>query len=393
MVPDKLDQRILSAVRQATAKPGALHEPLLGSAERRHADACIESGWISYAGSYVNDFEMALKAITGARHVIAVTSGTAALHVCLMMADVRQGDEVLIPAFTFVATANAVAHTLASPHFIDIDQETMGVDAARLEAYLMRVAECTDHGAVNRTTGRPIKAMVCVHTFGHAANIIALRAVCAKFGITLIEDAAESLGTTIQGRHTGTYGQTAALSFNGNKIVTTGGGGAVMTNDDAIASRVRHLTTTAKQPHKWEFIHDKVGYNYRMPAINAAIGIAQLEKFEVFMARKRALASAYSAAFANIPATQIITERTDTISNYWLNTLILDHSAETMRDSILQTLNNAGYGCRPAWRPMHLLAPFANAPRDDLSVTEDLYRRVISLPSGVSVCPEIGAHA
>ena len=392
MIQANLNQRILSAVRKATAKPGALHEPVLGSAERHHADACIKSGWVSYAGSYVNDFEAALKAMTGARHVIAVTSGTAALHVCLMMANVRQGDEVLVPAFTFVATANAIAHALASPHFIDIDQETMGVDAARMEAYLTRIAERTNNGLVNRTTGRPIKALVCVHTFGHAADIIALEAVCTKFGITLIEDAAESLGTSIQGRHTGTFGQTAALSFNGNKIVTTGGGGAVMTDDDAIAARVRHITTTAKQPHKWEFIHDKVGYNYRMPAINAAIGTAQLEQFESFLARKRALASAYVATFADISATHILTERSNTVSNYWLNTLILNRSAKAKRDSILQTLNDAGYGSRPAWRPMHLLTPFADAPRDDLSVSEDLYRRVISLPSGVGVCPELGAH-
>ncbi len=380
-------QQILTAVQNATTRPGALHEPVLGDAEKRHAGACIDSGWISYAGRYVNDFEAALAARTGAKHVIATVSGTAALHVCLMIADVGPGDEVLVPAFTFVATANAVAHAGATPHFIDIDSKTLGVDAARLKDYLTRIAERTDSGTVNAITGRPIKALICVHTFGHAADIGAIDAVCADFGIPLIEDAAESLGTSINGRHTGTYGQTGALSFNGNKIVTTGGGGAVMTDDDAVAARVRHLTTTAKQPHKWEFIHDAVGYNYRMPAINAAIGIAQLEQFETFVARKRALAHAYVAAFKDIPGAQIMTERTNTTANYWLNTLILDAETHAARDTILQTLNDAGYGSRPAWRPMHMLAPFADAPRDDVPVSEDLYRRIISLPSGVEVCP------
>lgn len=382
-----LDQQILAAVQSATSGPGALHEPVLGDAERRHADACIASGWVSYAGSYVTQFESALAAITGAKHVIAMTSGTAALHVCLMMADAGPGDEVLVPAFTFVASANAIAHAGAHPHFIDIDVETLGVDAPRLAAYLERICDRQDGAAVNRITGREIKALVCVHTFGHAADMAALSLVCADFGITLIEDAAESLGTYINGRHTGTFGQMAALSFNGNKIVTTGGGGAVMTDDDAIAATIRHLTTTAKQPHKWEFIHDMVGYNYRMPAINAALGVAQLEQFEAFLKRKRALANAYAEAFAHVPGVKFLQERTGTSANYWLNTLILDNADIETRDGILATLNDAGYGSRPAWRPMHLLAPFADAPRDDLSVSEDLYRRVISIPSGVGVCP------
>ena len=393
MSQNQLDQRILSAVREATTKPGALHEPVLGEPEQRHVKACIESGWISYAGKYVNEFESILAARTGAKHVIAMSSGTAALHVCLMAADVGLGNEVLVPAFTFVATANAVAHSGATPHFIDIEHETLGIDAKRLENYLERIVNRTNDGAVNSETGRPIKALICVHTFGHAADILAIEAVCAKFGITLIEDAAESLGTSAHGRHTGTFGHTAALSFNGNKIVTTGGGGAVLTDDDAVARLVRHLTTTAKTPHKWEFIHDSVGYNYRMPAINAAVGIAQMEQFEYFIARKRALAKAYISAFKDIPDTKIMCERSGTTANYWLNTLILEPDVATTRDIVLQTLNDAGYGSRPAWRPMHLLTPFSDAPRSDLSVSEDLYCRVISLPSGVGVCPELGPHA
>ena len=382
-----LSQQILAAVQHATIGPGALHEPVLGDAERRHADACIQSGWVSYAGSYVTQFENELAKITGAKHVIAMTSGTAALHVCLMMADAGPGDEVLVPAFTFVASANAIAHAGAQPHFIDIDTKTLGVDANRLATYLERVCKRQDGAAVNRTTGREIKALVCVHTFGHAADMTALENVCADFGITLIEDAAESLGTYIEGRHTGTFGQTAALSFNGNKIVTTGGGGAVMTDDDAIAATIRHLTTTAKQTHKWEFIHDMVGYNYRMPAINAALGVAQLEQFETFLKRKRALANAYAETFAHVPGVKFVQERSGTTANYWLNTLILDSADIKIRDGMLATLNDAGYGSRPAWRPMHLLAPFADAPRDNLSVSEDLYRRVINIPSGIGVCP------
>ena len=387
MTSTNIDQEILSAVQSATRGPGALHEPMLGDAERRHANACIESGWISYAGSYVKQFEDTLAEITGAQHVIAVTSGTAALHVCLMMADIKHGDEVLVPAFTFVASANAIAHAGAQPHFVDIDDETLCVGPARLSTYLSEICERKGGETINRETGRKITALIVVHTFGQAADMAALMKVCEDFDITLIEDAAESLGTSIPGQHTGTFSQTAALSFNGNKIITTGGGGAVMTDDPEIAAHIRHLTTTAKQPHKWEFIHDAVGYNYRMPAINAAIGVAQLEQFDDFLARKRALAVAYENVFDSVSGVAFIHEREGTTANYWLNAISLETADASVRDVILSTLNDAGYGCRPSWRPLHLLSPFADSPRDRLPVTEDLYLRIINLPSGIKVCP------
>jgi perosamine synthetase len=317
--------------------------------------------------------------ITGARHAVATINGTAALHAAFVLGGVRAEDEVIMPALTFVGTANAAAMMGAVPHFADAEERTLGLDPVKLEEYLDGIAEITSDGCRNKITGRRIAAAVPVHTFGHPVDLDPLTTLCEKFKLTLIEDAAEALGSTYKGRHTGNHGLLSILSFNGNKTVTTGGGGAVITNDDDLAAAARHLTTTAKLPHKWEYRHDRVGFNYRLPSINAALGCAQLEQLPGFLERKRELAKSYEAAFSGIEGVRFFTEPDFAESNYWLNALLLDR-AET-RDSVLGVTNDNGFMTRPAWTPMHELPMYADCPKMDLSVTEDLARQLINIPS------------
>jgi aminotransferase in exopolysaccharide biosynthesis len=342
---------------------------------------CLDSTFVSSVGPFVDRFETDLADFTGAKHVVAVVNGTAALHVALLLAGVQPGDEVLAPALSFVATAAAVVHCGATPHFADVEERTLGMDPRAMREYLRGVTEMLDGVCVNRSTGRPIRAIVPMHTFGHPVDIDGLLGVARDFHLTLVEDAAESLGSYIGNRHTGTFGTLATLSFNGNKTVTTGGGGAILTNDAALAQHAKHLTTTAKIPHRWEFVHDEVGYNYRLPNINAALGCAQLEQLGNFVEAKRRLFERYHAAFASVPHTTIFREPAGCRSNYWLQALLLDESAAGERDEILAATNAAGIGTRPLWTPMHKLAPYAAAPRMDLPIAESLARRIVNLPS------------
>ena len=320
-------------------------------------------------------------AYTGAKHVVAVVNGTAALHVALRLAGVRTGDEVLIPALTFVATANAVSYCGATPHFVDSEERTLGLDPRALRDYLQDITEVRDGHCVNRHTGSVIRAVVPMHTFGHPMDIDGLMAVTRDFQLVLVEDAAESLGSTVNGRHTGTLGVMGTLSFNGNKTITTGGGGAILVNDAELARRLKHVTTTAKLPHRWEFRHDEVGYNYRLPNLNAALGCAQLEQLPKFLISKRHLFERYEAAFARVPCTRIVAEPAGCRSNYWLQTLLLDESATGQRDAVLTATNDAGVMTRPAWTLMHRLAPYRECPAMPLPVAESLERRLINLPS------------
>jgi len=278
-----------------------------------------------------------------------------------------------------------VAYCGAVPHFVDSEERTLGIDPARLGGYLTEAAELRRDGSHNRATGRRIKAVVPMHTFGHPVDLDPLLDVCQRFRIELIEDAAESIGTLYKGRHTGNWGRLSALSFNGNKIITTGGGGAILTNDEDLASRARHLTTTAKIPHRWEFAHDRVGYNYRLPNINAALGCAQLEQLPGFLARKRRLAERYAAAFEGIAGLRFVSEPEFARSNYWLNTLLLDEEMATARDRLLALTNDAGIMTRPAWTLMHRLPMFSGCPRMDLSIAESLERRIINIPSSAEL--------
>lgn len=358
-----------------------LHEPCFKGNEWEYVKKCLDTGWVSSVGSFVDRFEEDLAVYTGVKRAVAVVNGTAALHISLILAGVNSGDEVLMPALTFIATANAVSYCGAIPHFIDSEERTLGVDPYKLSAYLEKTTERRTDGCINRITGRRIKAAVPMHTFGHPVDIEQLCNVCESFGIVLIEDAAESLGSFYKGRHTGQWGKLSALSFNGNKTITTGGGGAILTNDEELGRLAKHITTTAKVPHRWEFKHDMIGYNYRMPNINAALGCAQLEQLPWFLAEKRALAGRYRNAFAGIPGVSFFSEPTNSQSNYWLNTLLIDESCADQRDALLAATNNSGIMTRPAWNMMHRQPMFAGCPRMNLPVAESLERRLINIPS------------
>jgi perosamine synthetase len=373
---------IRSAVRSQTA---VLHEPHFGGREWQYLKDCLDSTYVSSVGKFVDRFESDLAAYTGARHAVAVMNGTAALHVALQLAGVQRDDEVLIPTLTFVATACAVRYCGASPHFVDSEERTLGMNIEALREYLGRVTESRAGLCINRSTGRVIRALVPMHVFGHPMDIGGAAAVAKDFNLALIEDAAESLGSTAHGRHTGTFGLMGTLSFNGNKTVTTGGGGAILCNDGELARRAKHLTTTAKVPHRWEYRHDEVGYNYRMPNLNAALGCAQLEQLAGFVDAKRRLFERYRTAFAGISAARVFAEPSGCRSNYWLQTLILDESVAAQRDSILEATNDAGLMTRPVWNLMHRLEPYRTFPRMELSGAESLARRLINLPSSASL--------
>jgi perosamine synthetase len=382
MTGEQLAARVIEAVRAAAAEhdaPQSLHEPVFEGREIAYLTECIETGWVSSVGKFVDRFEQELAAFTGSRRAVAVANGTVALHACLRLAGVEPGDEVLVPTLTFVGTVNPIAYAGAVPHFVDSEERTLGVDPDKLAGYLGAVLD----GPRDRNTGRRVRALIVMHAYGHPARLHELAEVCDRFGLVLIEDAAESLGSYYRGTHTGNTGRLAALSFNGNKTVTTGGGGAILTNDEALGELAKHLTTTAKQPHRWAFNHDMVGYNYRMPNINAALGCAQLEQLPGFLEAKRALAVRYGETFREVPGARVFTEPPDCRSNYWLNVLLLDPAHESRRDAVLEATNAAGITTRPAWTLMHRLPMFASAPRMDLCTAESIERRLINLPSGV----------
>ncbi len=383
-----LSQEIVHAIKSVAGDgPLALHEPRFRGNEWIYLKECLDSTFVSSVGKFVDRFEADLAAFTGAKRAVAVVNGTAALHVSLLLAGVATGDEVLLPALTFIATANAVAYCLATPHFVDSEERSLGMDAHALRDYLTSTTEMRDGHCINRSTGRVIRAMVPMHTFGHPVDIEALLAVAHDFRLQLIEDAAESLGSTVGGQHTGTFGLMGTLSFNGNKTITTGGGGAILTNDIELGKRAKHLTTTAKVPHRWNFVHDEVGYNYRLPNLNAALGCAQLEQLPGFLADKRHLFERYQSAFADVKGVRLVAEPAGCHSNYWLQTLLLDESLADQRDAVLIATNDAGLMTRPVWALMNRLSMYSNAPKAPLPVAESLERRLINIPSSSGLLP------
>lgn len=378
--------QIVAAIRMVVGgRAVALHEPHFGGNEWHYLKDCLDSTFVSSVGPWVNRFEDLLAAYTGARFAVATVNGTAALHIALQLAGVVHHDEVLVPALTFVATSNAIAYCGAVPHFVESEERTLGVDVAALRDYLAGIAERRDGVSVNRFTGRVLRAVVPMHTFGHPADVETLAAVAGEFGIAVVEDAAESLGSTRRGRHTGTFGALGTLSFNGNKTITTGGGGAILTDDADLALRAKHLTTTARVTHRWEYRHDEIGYNYRMPNLNAALGCAQLEQLPVLLAAKRRLHERYAAALASVPDVRLIDEPEGCRSNFWLQTLLLDQSVETERNSVLARTNDVGIMTRPVWVLNHRLPAYAGVPRMPLPVAESLERRIINLPSSAQL--------
>ena len=390
LTPRNLPQEIVQGIQSVVGTgPVTLHEPRFSGNEWVYLKECLDSTFVSSVGRFVDRFEDELAAFTGAKRAVAVVNGTAALHVSLLLAGVEAGDEVLLPALTFIGTANAVSYCKAIPHFVDSEERSLGMDAYALRGYLAASTEMRDGHCINRSTGRVIRAMVPMHTFGHPVDIDALLAVAHDFHLQLIEDAAESLGSTVGGRHTGTFGLMGTLSFNGNKTITTGGGGAILTNDLELGARAKHLTTTAKVPHRWSFVHDEVGYNYRLPNLNAALGCAQLEQLPSFLIEKRRLFDAYKLNFANIHGICLLAEPAGCRSNYWLQTLMLDESLADQRDAVLTATNDAGLMTRPVWTLLNRLSMYSNAPKAPLPVAESLERRLINIPSSSGLLPVV----
>jgi perosamine synthetase len=383
--PSPLAEQVVTALRSVLGSgPAMLHEPSFAGNEWNYLKECLDSTFVSSVGKFVDRFELDLANFTGAKHAVAVVNGTAALHIALKLAGVKDGDEVLIPSLTFVATANAVTYCNATPHFVDSEERTLGLDARKLRDYLASFTEQRAGQCVNRQTGRVIRALVPMHTFGHPVDVEGVLALAHDFNLALVEDAAESLGSVYHGQHTGTFGLLGTLSFNGNKTITTGGGGAILTNDPTLARHAKHLTTTAKLPHAWEFLHDKIGYNYRMPNLNAALGCAQLEQLPDMLAAKRALFQRYQTAFATVKGITLITEPEHCQSNYWLQTLQLENDSRSLRDAILSVTNESGFMTRPVWSLMHKLEHFRDCPRSPLPIAESLELRLINIPSSVN---------
>ena len=354
-----------------------LHGAAFAGREKEYLAECIDSTFVSSVGEFVGRFEDHVARFTGAARAVACVNGTNALHLALQLVGVERGDEVLTQPLTFIATANAIAYCGAEPVFLDVDLDTMGLSPAAVGEWLDRNAELRAEGCFNRRTGRRIKACVPMHTFGHPVRLDELVGLCQKWQIELVEDAAESLGSYYKGRHTGTLGRVGVLSFNGNKTITTGGGGMLLFNDKQLADRAKHLSTQAKVPHRWAFEHDAVGYNYRMPNLNAALGCAQMEELPRFLASKRATAEAYRSFFAD----RFMAEPTDTVSNYWLCAVLMPSRAQ--RDAFLSATNDAGVMTRPVWELMNRLPMFAGAECGALPNAEFLADRIVNIPSSV----------
>jgi aminotransferase in exopolysaccharide biosynthesis len=363
-----------------------LHEPdFSGTQAWAYVKDCLDTGWVSTAGSWVNRFEQELCSVTGAANAVVVSNGTVALRLALHLVGVGHGDEVLLPPLSFVATANAVAHLGAVPHFVDVEQNSLGLCPVALAARLEAIAERHADSLVNRETGRRIAAVLPVHVFGHPAEVDQLRAVSDSWGLPLVEDAAEALASWRSGTHCGLFGAVGTLSFNGNKLITTGGGGALLTNDADLAKRARHLSTTAKQSHPWAFDHDAVGWNDRLPNLNAALGVAQLEDLDRRLEAKRLLSKRYEEALAHLESVELVPEPTNCRSNQWLVSLrfIADDPliAQAERLKLLELAHSIGLLLRPIWTPLHQLPIYEACPAGSLAVAENQAPRLLNLPS------------
>lgn len=359
----------------------ALHEPCFIGNEKKYLLECIDSGFVSSVGEFVTRFEEALKEKTKARFVIATNTGTAALHIALLANNIDENCEVITQSISFVATANAIAYTGAKPVFLDIDENTLSLSPKALEHFLENETYQKDNLSYNKTTHKPIKACIIMHTFGLSARIKALKELCEKYRILLIEDAAEALGSTYENKALGTFGKCGILSFNGNKIITGGCGGAILSDDENLAKLARHLSTTAKIPHPYEYDHDRIAYNYRLCNVNAAILLAGLENLEFFLESKRELAKIYKDFFKNHNKCEFIDEKSNEKSNFWLNTLLFKD--ENLRNIFLEECLKNNISIRPVWKSLPSLKAFQNCQSDELINTKNLEKRLVNLPSSV----------
>lgn len=355
--------------------------PVFIGNEKKYLEECIDTTFVSSVGKFVDRFEEDMAKYTGAKKAVVCVSGTNALHMSLMLVGVERNDEVLTQALTFIATCNALSYIGAHPVFIDVDRSTMGLSPDAMKEWLVKNSEIRNGQCYNKNTGRRVKACIPMHTFGHPVRIEEILALCCEYHIELVEDAAESIGSTYKGKHTGTFGKVGVLSFNGNKTITTGGGGMMLFNDEKLATLAKHLTTQAKVPHRWEFRHDHIGYNYRMPNINAALGCAQLENLDKYVASKRKIAAEYAEYFKIVPEIEFFEDTEDTFSNYWLNAIILKDKEAQLE--FLQLTNDNGVMTRPIWELMNRLPMFENCENDGLKNTIWFAERVVNVPSSV----------
>ncbi|WP_338351352.1 LegC family aminotransferase, partial [Nonlabens tegetincola] len=354
--------------------------PHFSGNEKKYVSECIDSTFVSSVGQFVNDFEKSIAEFTGAKRCVVCVNGTNAIHLALIASGVKENEEVITQPLTFIATVNAISYANAIPVFVDVDKDTMGMSPKSLKSFLDENTEIKDGVCINKLSGRKISACLPMHTFGHAARIEELKEICDVYHLTLIEDAAEAMGSRYKGKHLGSFGLLGTFSFNGNKTITTGGGGAIITDDETLADKLKHLSTQAKIPHKWQYEHDEVGYNYRMPNINAALGLAQMEKLEYILKQKRQLALEYKNFFTSLKI-EVFEERENENCNYWLNAVILKNKEQ--QQLFLTELNEAGVMCRPIWELMTNMVMFKNCQKTNLDNATWLSHRVVNIPSSV----------
>ena len=359
-----------------------LHAPQFRGNEKKNLNECIDSTFVSSVGKFVDEFEEKIAEYTGSKYAIATSNGTSALHIALLLANVEKNDEVITQPLTFVATCNAINYCGAKPVFVDVDQDTMGLSPFELQNFLEANTTINNGQCINNSTGEVIKACVPMHTYGNPCRIDEIKDICNQYNIFLIEDAAESLGSLYKNKHTGTFGEMGVISFNGNKIITAGGGGCIITDNEELAKKAKHLTTTAKIPHKWEFTHDQIGYNYRMPNLNAALIVAQLEQLDTFLKNKRVVSEKYKEYFEDNEI-EFVSELKESKSNYWLNSLVFQDVQQ--RNLFLSETNSNGVMTRPIWTLMNKLSMFKNSQKCDLTNAEWLESRVVNIPSSVTV--------
>lgn len=381
----KVYREIVDFIRETFRKPSgfiALHEPVFSGNEKEYLNECIDSTFVSSVGKFVDEFEFEMAKYTGAKRAVVCVNGTSAIYLALKLVGVEPGTEVITQPLTFIATTNAIAYCSAIPVFLDVDSDTLGLSSNALQCFLEKNSIQKKDGCYNKSTGRKIAACLPMHTFGHPCRIDEIAEICNRSNIELVEDAAESVGSYYKGKHTGNYGKIGALSFNGNKIMTTGGGGMLLFQNEELAKKAKHLTTQAKVAHPWEFIHDEIGYNYRMPNLNAALGLAQLEQLDKFLELKRELANKYKSFF-NLKGIKYFQEPKNSRSNYWLNTIGWKNSVE--KEEFLKYSNEKGVMTRPAWKLMNELAMFTNCETDELKNARKLADTVVNIPSSVNL--------
>ncbi len=379
----KLISSIIESIQKVTKnkKANNLHEPTLSKLEEKYLKKCLKTNMLSTIGPYINLFEKKIKKLTKSKYVIATINGTSALHIALKLAGVSKNDEVLIPSLNFIASTNATLYCGGIPHFIDIEETTLGVDIKKLDDYLMNNTRKVKGRCINKKTNRMIKAIVPTHLFGHPVNMKQLSIVSKKYNLKIIEDAAEGIGSFFMGKHVGTFGECGILSFNGNKSITTGGGGAILTKSKKLYEKARHLISVSKINSKYDLLHDQVGFNYKMTNLHAAIGCAQLEKFRKLLLNKRKLFKAYLKEFSKIKDISLLQEPKNSRSNYWLNTILIKEEKKYLRDSIIKLGKKKSIGLRPVWKPLPELTFLKSYPKMNISKTKKIFKRIINIPS------------